>query len=693
MLPPSYLLHAVEPAEEIAEELHKDIIDRIVERILIRFDRGDKYLLTPIDKWQIETLQQAGYLLEDIQETLAAATGKMQNEIAEAMEDAGVRALEYDDTIYREAGLNPVPLVQSPYLIQLMQDTYEATMGEWVNFTSISKRAIHSLFVNACDGAYMQAMSGMISPAQAVREALEQVIEGGAHVEYTDKNGRVIRRDTIETATARAVRTGISQASARIQIARMDEFDVDLVIVSSHLGARPDHYVWQGKIYSRNGNDKYPDFIKSTGYGSVTGLCGANCRHHFSPWFEGQGNPFEQFDSEENQKQYELEQRQRTLERRIRNTKRETMNWRTTMEAEKDPVKKAEYEAEYQKKAALLQKQNKAYNDFCESTGLKKQHERIHIAKWDRFQAAKARAAAKKVRKQICKSRDDDDSHNDINVDLKILSTEQINKRGTKNMLEAYERRRKHFGLTTASAKEIESTPHNTFCQDYSGISSETANVFELTIDKLSKKYYTGLTRVEVGNPRDFFGSGVFASVSPKTTVDAYTLTINPIKTKDYNALTQRIKELSDKGYCVKVPDDKLGEYIGTHEFTHTLINMKVESYKNYVGMDVNFYKRAKKEIVSVYDRYIADMGRLEAQKKDIEGRFFQAQNQAELSQIQKEFASIKAELSEKKISKYSLENADEFMAECFTDCMIGEKPSVYSKEILEIIDRYWGIK
>lgn len=399
MLPPSYLLHAVEPAEEIAEELHKDIIDRIVERILIRFDRGDKYLLTPIDKWQIETLQQAGYLLEDVQETLAAATGKMQNEIAEAMEDAGVRALEYDDAIYREAGLDPVPLVQSPYLIQLMQDTYEATMGEWVNFTSISKRAIHSLFVNACDGAYMQAMSGMISPAQAAREALEQVIEGGAYVEYTDKNGRVIRRDTIETATARAVRTGISQASARIQIARMDEFDVDLVIVSSHLGARPDHYVWQGKIYSRNGNDKYPDFIKSTGYGSVTGLCGANCRHHFSPWFEGQENPFEQFDSEENQKQYELEQRQRTLERRIRNTKRETMNWRTAMEAEKDPVKKAEYEAEYQKKAALLQKQNEAYNDFCESTGLKKQHERIHIAKWDRSQAAKARAAARKYQK------------------------------------------------------------------------------------------------------------------------------------------------------------------------------------------------------------------------------------------------------------------------------------------------------
>ena len=396
MLPPSYLLHAVEPAEELAEELHKDIIDRIVERIMIRFDRGNKYILTPIDKWQIETLLQAGYLMEDIQETLAAATGKMQTEIAEAMEDAGVRALEYDDAIYRLAGLDPAPLVQSPYLIQLMQDTYEATMGEWVNFTNISKRAIHSLFVNACDSAYMQAMSGMISPTQAAREALEKVIEGGAYVEYTDKNGRVIRRDTIETATARAVRTGISQASGRIQIARMDEMDVDLVIVSSHLGARPDHYVWQGKVYSRSGRDgKYPDFVESTGYGSVTGLCGANCRHNFSPYFEGMKNPFKEYDSEENQKQYDLEQRQRTLERRIRNTKREVQNWDTARQAAQGTLKE-EIEKEYQSKAALLQKQNAAYNNFCEKTGQKKRSERIQIAKWNRSEAAKARAAAKR---------------------------------------------------------------------------------------------------------------------------------------------------------------------------------------------------------------------------------------------------------------------------------------------------------
>lgn len=391
MLTPSYLLHATEPAEEIAEKLHSDILNRIIERIMIRFERGDDYVLTAVDKWQIETLQQAGFLLDDIQKELAAATPYMKSEIAEAMEDAGVRALEYDDTIYRDAGLDPVPLVQSPELIQLMQRDFEATAGDWQNFTRTTVGAAQQTFIKACDDAYHQAMTGTISPAQAIKEALEKVVSDGVVVRYPSGH-----MDTIETATARAVRTGISQASAHIQLARMDEMDVDLVIVSSHLGARPTHYVWQGKVYSRSGaSDKYPDFVESTGYGSATGLCGINCRHNFSPYFDGMRNPFEHYDSEENKKQYETEQRQRTLERRIRDTKREVLAWDTARQAAQGSFKDM-IEKEYQRKAALLQKQNQAYNEFCKSTGQKKRSERIQIAKWNRSEAAKARAAAKR---------------------------------------------------------------------------------------------------------------------------------------------------------------------------------------------------------------------------------------------------------------------------------------------------------
>ena len=393
MISPDYLLHISEGAEDISEALHNEIIKRIINRIMLRISRNDDYILTAYDKWNIETLQQAGYLLEDIQKEIVKATKLEEKEIAEAMEEAGVEALSYDDKIYESVGLSPAPLTQSPELIRLMQRNYEATLGEWHNFTRTTAEISQQLFVNQLDKFYMLVSTGAMGYTQALKEIIDTVVSDGVRVYYDTGHS-----DTIETATLRAVRTGISQMSAQIQIARMDEMDVDLVITSSHLGARPTHQEWQGKVFSRSGNGKYPNFEESTGYGTVSGLCGANCRHSFSPFFEGMDNPFEQYDSKENLEQYEKEQRQRTLERRIRKTKREVMGWKTAVDSAMDDKTKFELDLQYQRKSSLLQKQNEAYKDYCERNNLKPLSDRIQIAKWDRQQAAAARGAAKRYK-------------------------------------------------------------------------------------------------------------------------------------------------------------------------------------------------------------------------------------------------------------------------------------------------------
>lgn len=390
MLTPEYMLHVSEGSEQIAEELHVDIINRIVDRVVTRMNRGEEFMFTSYDKWQIETLQEAGFLLEDIEKEIARKTKQQLNEVKEAMEEAGVEALRYDDKIYEEAGLSPAPLEQSPYMVRLMQDDYEKTMGEWNNFTRTMAQSVQADYIQKMDKAYHLVTSGAISYTQAYKEILDEIIDDGVVVRYPSG-----RKDTIETATLRSVRTGISQMSGHIQMARMDEMGVDLVVVSSHLGARPDHQKWQGKVYSRTGVG-YPDFRQSTGYGTVSGLCGANCRHNFSPYFEGMTNPFEQYDSEENRKQYELDQRQRTLERRIRDTKRKCINQKEAVDNCKDEKLRFEYDLEYQKKASLLAKQNKEYKDFCTENNMRPLNERIQIAKWNREQAAAARGAAKR---------------------------------------------------------------------------------------------------------------------------------------------------------------------------------------------------------------------------------------------------------------------------------------------------------
>lgn len=245
MLEPEYLLHISEGAEDVAEKLHSEIIKRIVNRIMLRIGRGEEYLLTATDKWQIENLQQAGYLLEDIQQEIAKATKLQQEEIAEAMEDSGVTALEYDDKIYRDVGLSPTPLTQSPELIRLMQRNYELTINTWKNFTDTFALASQQLFLAECDKAYTLVASGALSYTGAVREAINRIVSDGVVVKYPSGV-----ETSIEAATLRCVRTGISQMTAQVQLARAKEMGVNLCIVSSHLGARPSHAEWQGKIYS-----------------------------------------------------------------------------------------------------------------------------------------------------------------------------------------------------------------------------------------------------------------------------------------------------------------------------------------------------------------------------------------------------------------------------------------------------------
>ena len=401
MLTPDYLYRITEGAEDIASQLHANILQKIIERMMIRIGRGEDYLLTATDKWQIEVLQEAGFLLEDIQKEISDKTKKQVKEIQEAMEDAGVQALQLDDKIYQAAGLSPVPLLQSPALIRVMQRNYEATAGEWRNFTRTTANEAQRLFINQMDNAYNMVVSGAVSYTEAVRDVINNVSEVGLKVNYPSGY-----KMSIESATMMIVRTGISQAAAEVTTARMEEMDWDIVLVSAHLGPRNgkrgqnpgNHLWWQGQFYSRTGRTKeYPDFVKTTGYGTITGLCGVNCRHSFGPG-DGVNNPFTDKDIAyaDNYKIEKMQQRQRTLERRIRDSKRKVQNLQTAVDNCKDEKLKFELQQKLDRKSYTLSKQNKAYKQYCKDNNLKEYAERLKVAKWDRKQAAKAAGAARR---------------------------------------------------------------------------------------------------------------------------------------------------------------------------------------------------------------------------------------------------------------------------------------------------------
>lgn len=403
MLDPEYLRDVAAGSEKIASDLHDYIIQQIVERMMLRIGRGKEYLLTSSDKWRIKVLQDAGYLLEDITKELATYTKRQKSEIKAAMEEAGVKAISYDDKIYEAAGLSPLPLWESPELVRLMERNMLATGNEWNNYTRTTAAAAQSAYINACDLAYNKVMSGATAYSQAVREAIDSIVSEGVTVTYQSGH-----KDTIETATARAVRTGIGQAAGDIALKRMIEMEWDIILVSAHIGARTgdggenpgNHFWWQGKYYSRTGNDdRFPDFYSATGYGTGEGLCGWNCRHSFgSGTGNGEDNPYKEIQTEDNERVEKAEKKQRELERRIRKTKRAVMGWQTAVENCTDEETRFSLQQELDRKSYLLQKQNAAYKEFCRENDLRPLNERLRIAKWSREQAAKATAAARRYK-------------------------------------------------------------------------------------------------------------------------------------------------------------------------------------------------------------------------------------------------------------------------------------------------------
>ncbi len=153
---------------------------------------------------------------------------------------------------------------------------------------------------------------------------------------------------------------------------------------SAHIGARPAHQAWQGKIFSRSGTSKqYPDFVLSTGYGTGAGLMGWNCRHSFYPFFEGiSENAYSQAELDSyagktvmyNGKEipiYDATQMQRGIERKIRLWKR----------------KEGAYEAaglDNDAEAGKVKEWQSRMRDFIKQTGLQRQSVREHVLKVDK---------------------------------------------------------------------------------------------------------------------------------------------------------------------------------------------------------------------------------------------------------------------------------------------------------------------
>lgn len=182
--------------------------------------------------------------------------------------------------------------------------------------------------------------------------------------------------NNVDVAIKRHMRTQVNQAAARMEIDRLDACGHRFVQTTAHFGARPEHAGWQGKAFCLDGacdldGTHYPDFYEATGYGTVTGLCGANCRHHFGVHVPGLSKLPELPETVRGMgadEYYEATQRQRELERRVRKTKREISAMERAGVGLESPT--------YVQKRLVLGRQQAALRSHVADKGLVRQYAR-----------------------------------------------------------------------------------------------------------------------------------------------------------------------------------------------------------------------------------------------------------------------------------------------------------------------------
>lgn len=371
-------------ASKIYNELELEIIQEIAERIA-----NVGYANTVVLN-DILIAQEMGLMYEDIIKLVAKYNNVSVSQIKEIFETAGTKSLEYDDKIYKLAGLEPLPIKQSSSMWQLLEATILNTHNNLSNLVRTTANTSQIQFYNAMNKAYMEVSTGVKSYSQSIIDTIKEISNQGSYITYPSGHRR-----SIESATRMNIVTSVNQTCGKLQEMRADELSWDLMELTAHAGARPEHEEWQGKIVSRSGQKGYLS-LSDIGYGEVTGFKGVNCRHDWRPYYKGSSLTYSNKELEEmnnakvkyngqEMSLYEAQQLQRRIERTIRQDKKDIAGLQGILTSNnKDDKLMEEARIQLANTQTKLKQHNSILNNFIQQTELKKDYSRLVVGNYNK---------------------------------------------------------------------------------------------------------------------------------------------------------------------------------------------------------------------------------------------------------------------------------------------------------------------
>ena len=364
--------------ENIFSELEIRIMSDIVRRI------KENGVSTASADWQISRLQQLGMSEKQIRTWIQKALEASDKEMDHIFSDAAYREYYGHARAYKLADLQQIPFEQNTFLQQLLEVTKQRLESEYRNIAGSMGFAIRDpatgkirsvplmeYYRSTLDNAVMDIQSGAFDYNTVLRRTINQMTASGIrYIEYDSGH-----RDRVNVAARRAVLTGFRQVQGKINEQVAADLNTDQYEVSYHVGARPTHQPWQGKVWSMQ------QLKEVCGLGEVTGLCGINCYHTYRVFPPGSVRTYtdkqlaemvkeENTPKEYNGKQYttyEALQQQRKMERGMRAQRQRIKLIQEGGAAPNDIIlAKAKYQGQMQ-----------TYKDFSEKMGLPEQKARI----------------------------------------------------------------------------------------------------------------------------------------------------------------------------------------------------------------------------------------------------------------------------------------------------------------------------
>ena len=321
MLSPRYLDGLSDEIADIYAQLEADILKDMARRI------AKLGKITEASKWQAAMLAETGALKKDVARIIRKYDPKIQREIKAIYNDAMIKNARANNRIFEDALGHGVSDINAQAMLAGIQKTH----SDLSRLTLTTAYTTEQQFVQQANAAYMQVASGAFDYDAAMKSACDILAEQGVTSVYY-RNGRPVHL-SIEAAVRMNVLTGVNQTASAATMDDCDALGCDLVETSAHIGARPSHEAWQGKIFSLSGSsNKYPPF-SVCGLGTIDGICGINCRHSYYPYFEGLEKHYTTDDLDEMAKQtvtydgkemtrYDAEEKLRYMERNVRKYKR-----------------------------------------------------------------------------------------------------------------------------------------------------------------------------------------------------------------------------------------------------------------------------------------------------------------------------------------------------------------------------------